>query len=227
MAHAAHDYAAMDDAALAARAGGGDRAAFHAIMQRHNQRLFRVARVVTGADDEAEDVLQEAYLRAFAGLGGFRGDSSLATWLTAITLNEARGRLRRRRAMADVNAVDLAAVDEGKVVPLHPPADPESETARGEARRLLEAVIDRLPAGFRVVLVLRDLEGYSVEDTAMQLGIAPQTVKTRLHRARRLMRKDLQHRLADGAAGVFPFLGARCARIAARVQARLEALSGQ
>jgi len=221
MIQAARDYAAMDEAALTAHARSGDREAFRAIMQRCNQRLFRVARAVTGSDDEAEDVLQEAYLRAFAGIADFRGEAGMLTWLTAITLNEARGRLRRRRPLVDLTVMDDAA---NRIIPfpgMAANADPEAEIQRAETRRLLEGAMDRLPPDFRIVFILREIEGCDVEETALQLGLKPQTVKTRLFRARRLLRRDLEQAFASGLSGVFPFLGPRCNAICERVLARL------
>jgi len=216
---AALDYETMTEELLLHRVRGGDREAFRAIMQRCNQRLFRVARAVVGSDDEAEDVLQEAYLRAFAGIQQFRGESSLTTWLTAITLNEARGRLRLRRP-----TTDLDMMDDTRVIPFpgHAEAlDPEQEAARSGTRRLLERAIDGLPGEFRIVFMLREIEGCSVEETAAQLALNPQTVRTRLFRARQLLRAELEKTLSSGMMGVFPFLGPRCTRITERVLARL------
>ena len=221
MTQAARDYAAMDEGALTAHARRGDREAFRVIMQRCNQRLFRVARAVAGSDDEAEDVLQEAYLHAFAGIGDFRGEAGLLTWLTAITLNEARGRLRKHRPQVDLAVMD----DTGSCIIPFPGmaanADPEAETQRSETRRLLESAMDSLPPDFRIVFILREIEGCGVEETARQLGLKPQTVKTRLFRARRLLRRHLERTFANGLTGVFPFLGPRCAAICEHVLARL------
>lgn len=217
MAEAALDLARMDEAGLVRHAKAGNREAFRAIMQRCNQRLFRVARAVVGNDDEAEDVLQESYLHAFTGIAEFRGEAGLLTWLTAITLNEARGRLRKRRPM-----LDLDIVDKTNIVPFPgAPADPECEAGRAETRELLEASIDNLPPDFRVVFILREIEGCSVEETAAQLGINPATVKTRLFRARRLLREGLERKFVTGLSGVFPFLGARCAATSDRVLERM------
>jgi RNA polymerase sigma-70 factor (ECF subfamily) len=207
----------MDEAGLVACAKSGDREAFRAIMQRFNQRLFRVARALVGGDDEAEDVLQDSYLHAFAGIANFRGEAGLLTWLTAITLNEARGRLRKRRPMLDLDIVDKTNILQFPTAP----ADPESEAGRTETRELLEASIDGLPPDFRVVFILREIEGCSVEETATQLGINPATVKTRLFRARRLLREGLERKFVTGLSGVFPFLGARCAAISDRVLERM------
>jgi RNA polymerase sigma-70 factor (ECF subfamily) len=211
----------MEEEGLLRRAQDGDREAFRAIMQRCNQRLFRVARVVMRNDDEAEDVLQEAYLKAFAGIGQFRGEAGLATWLTAITLNEARARLRRRRPTMELAVMDEIGI---RIIPFPGQTempDPEAEAVRSEIRQFLERAIDTLPEEFRIVFMLRDVEGCSVEETAAQLELNPQTVRTRLFRARKLLRRDLALKMAGSMDGVFPFLGARCARITDRVLARL------
>lgn len=221
MAVHAYDYETMDEAGLVRHARAGDRGAFRAIMQRCNQRLYRVARAVVRSDDEAEDVLQESYLRAFAGIHEFRGEAGLLTWLTAITLNEARGRLRKRRPMMELDAMKETQI---RIIPFPghaPPPDPEAEMARVQARSLLERAIDVLPPDFRIVFILREIEGCSVESTAAQLGLKPQTVKTRLFRARRLLRLELEQRLSAGMCGVFPFMGARCAALTARVLEKL------
>jgi RNA polymerase sigma-70 factor (ECF subfamily) len=221
MRQTATDYAAMKEEGLLRFAQQGDHEAFRAIMQRFNQRLFRVARAVVSNDDEAEDVLQEAYLKAFAAIAGFRGESGLATWLTAITLNEARGRLRRRRPTTSLDVMEETGV---RVIPFPGVAeipDPAAEALRSEVRGLLEKAIDALPDDFRIVFMLRDVEGFSVEETAAQLDINPQTVRTRLFRARKCLRQELAAKLAGGVDGVFSFMGARCTRITDRVLARL------
>lgn len=217
------DYAGLDEAGLALRAKAGDRDAFRAIMQRMNQRLFRVARGVVGSDHEAEDVLQEAYVRAFAAIGGFRGEAQLSTWLTRIVLNEARGRLRSRKATVELDAVEAAQAAGGQVLafPKLGGEDPEGNAARSEIRRLLEHAVDELPEAFRVVFMLREVEECTVEETADALGVKPATVKTRLFRARRLLREALDAKLADALTGAYPFLGARCLRIQDAVLARL------
>ena len=221
MTEVATDYSAMSDAALARAAGQGDKDAFRQIMQRCNQRLFRVARAIVANDDEAEDILQETYMRAYAALPRFRGDSSLLTWLTAIALNEARGRLRRRKSLVELQDMEKSSA---QVILLHgawSASDPEAETVRAEARRLLEAALDHLSSDHRVVFVLRDVEGLSEEETAAQLKLRVGTVKTRLHRARKALRQDLETKLSAGMASIFPFLGRRCARVTEKVLARL------
>jgi len=221
MRQAALDFATMPEKLLLRHARGGDREAFRAIMQRHNQRLFRVARAVVNNDDEAEDVLQDAYLKAFAAIAAFRGESGLNTWLTAITLNEARGRLRRRRPS---ESLEVMEANGDRIIPfpgMAEIADPEAEAVRSETRRLLERAIDGLTDEFRIVFMLREVEGLSVEETAAQLDLNPQTVRTRLFRARQSLRQSLVSTISNGMEDVFPFLGARCSRIADRVLERL------
>jgi RNA polymerase sigma-70 factor (ECF subfamily) len=218
-------YDRLDDAKLIELARTGDPGVFRAIMQRHNRRLYRVARGVLGDDAEAEDVVQEAYMRAFENLAGFRGESSLATWLTRIAVNEALGRKRKRRPTIDLR--DLDTIDEqGEVRVLIFPgaragANPEADVTRAEVRRLLERAVDDLPQPFRVVFVMRELEQMSVEETASQLDILPETVKTRLHRARRLLRETLQEKLGSVLQDTYAFDGERCERITRTVLHRL------
>ena len=210
------DYAALPEPDLVARARAGDRAAFRAIMQRCNQRLFRIARGVMRDEAEAEDVLQEAYARGFAAVAGFRGEAGIATWLTRIVLNEAHRRLRTRRPTIELDAVDQ------RVVPFPGRAeDPEADAARAQIRRILEQALDQLPEPFRLVFILREVEELSVEETALHLGLKPQTVKTRLHRARARLRELLDSRLGEVMVGAYPFLGVRCERITERVLARM------
>ena len=219
------DFGALSETALAALAVGGDRDAFRAIMQRCNQRLFRIARSVVRDDAEAEDVLQESYLRAFAAIGGFRGEASLFTWLTQITLNEARVRLRKRRHSVGLEAIETEQENGAQVIAFprsFGAGTPESDAARAETRRLMEAAIDELPEAFRLVFILREIEGCTGEETAQQLGIQVETVKTRLFRARKLLRQALHEKLASSVTEAFPFLGARCERITAAVLERMD-----
>lgn len=213
-----------DDAALVDGARAGHRGAFEAIMRRHNQRLFRVARAILKDDHEAEDAVQEAYVSAFRGIAGFEGRSRLSTWLVRIVVNEALGRRRRRLVMAPSSEINDMAIDGTRELfgLLSVAEDPEKATARADIRRLLEAAIDALPEIFRTVFVLRAVEMLSVEETASSLGIPEATVKTRFHRARRQLRLHLEDRLGSALAGTFPFAGARCDRIVAAVLARLD-----
>lgn len=209
------DWSRLDEAQLVSLARHGDREAFREIMTRCNQRLFRIARSVLRDSDEAEDALQEVYTRAFSNFATFRGDSSLLTWLTSITLNEARGRLRRRRRMVAIDAVEEGQIKSAEILmfpSLAEASDPEHETTRSQLRKLLEHAIDELPEPFRLVFVLRDIDECSIEETAVALGIKPATVRTRHFRARKLLRRALDKKLAAAVTELFPFLGARCAR---------------
>lgn len=219
------DHAALDDVRLVEGARNGEAAAFRAIMTRHNRRLYRVARGVLGDDTEAEDVVQEAYVKGFQNLQAFRGDSTLATWLTRIALNEALSRRRRRRPMVDLNDLDSFNEQREARVLMFPGAgaesNPETETSRAQVRRLLEQAVDGLPEAFRVVFVLRDIEQMTIEETASQLEIRPETVKTRLHRARRLLREALRAKLGSVLDDAYAFDGARCERMTEAVLHRL------
>jgi RNA polymerase sigma-70 factor, ECF subfamily len=225
LALAATELDALDDRALVERAQNRDGAVVRLIMQRHNRRLFRVARGVLHDDAEAEDVVQETYVRAFTHLDGFRGEAQLSTWLTRIALNEALSRLRRRRITVGLKDID-AINDQGEARVIYLPSarqdsDPEAAAARAEVRRLLERAVDELPESFRIVFVLRDIEEMSIEETASHLGLRPETVKTRLHRARRLLRQSLDRTLSSAVSDVFPCAGPRCARITETVLERL------
>ena len=218
-------YDKLDDAGLVEGARAGEAAAFRVITQRFNRRLYRVARGILGDDGEAEDVVQETYLRAFDNLAGFRGESGLATWLTRIAINEALGRKRKRRPMVDLDNLDaLDEQGEARVL-IFPGAraggDPEADASRSEVRRLLERAVDGLPEAFRIVFVMREIEELSVEETAAHLQIRPETVKTRLHRARRLLREALEQQLGSALQDTYAFDGERCERMTQAVLRRL------
>jgi RNA polymerase sigma-70 factor (ECF subfamily) len=219
----AHDK--LDDDQLVELARAGEPGAFRGIMQRHNRRLYRVARGVLGEDSEAEDVVQETYAKAFQSLAGFRGEASLSTWLTRIAINEALGRKRRRRPMIDLGSLDLIDEQGEARVLIFPGAragaNPEADTTRAEIRRLLERAIDDLPEIFRIVFVMREIEQMSIVETASQLDILPETVKTRLHRARRLLREALQERLGSALQDAYAFDGERCKRMTQAVLFRM------
>lgn len=212
---------ALSDAALARQIAARDVGAVRLVMSRNNQRLLRTARSVLRDRAEAEDALQEAYLKAFRAISEFRGESSLSTWLTRIVLNEAlarrRAQMRRAKALGECGAVDIDTYRNRLASGSDTPRSPETETARREISRLLERAIADLTPPFRLVFVLREIEGLSVEETASALQIAPNTVKTRLLRAKRKLREaldpDLKHALTD----VFAFAGLDCERLTARV----------
>ncbi len=219
------DASALADAELAQRAAQGDTLAFQQIMRRHNRLLFRTGRSILKNDDDTQDALQEAWLRAWRSLGGFRAEARLSTWLVRIVVNEALGRLRRRGGSAHVIPLD-AALDVAEVQGdtwMHADANeqPERRAMRGEMRGLIEAGIDALPEAFRTVFVLRAVEDLSIEEVAAALEIPEATVRSRFFRARGLLRESLA-RDADVALGeAFAFDGARCDRIIARVMASI------
>lgn len=212
------------DSDLLERARRGDSAAFAALIRRHDKYLYRVVRSVLADGHEAEDALQETYVRAFTRLGGFRGGAEFRTWLTRVALNEAVRRRRRMRATLELGA--LHAAQERSRRPLAAFADrgpdPERATARAQMRRILERAIDALPVAFRTVLVLRDVEEVSTKNTAQLLGLREETVKTRLHRARRILRETLGEQFAAALKDVFPFERPRCDELVRRVLAALK-----
>jgi len=217
------DLEQVDEAQIVALARSGSEPAFREIMRRNNRRLYRIARAVLRDPCEAEDVLQDAYLKAFAGLAGFRGAASLSTWLTRIILNEALQRRRRRHETVELRELDRLPTKGANILvfPMSNSGNPETSAARAQIRGLLERAIDDLPSSFRLVFVMRDVEEMSVEETAARLKLRPETVKTRLFRARRLLRRALHAKLASGVNEIFPFDGARCARITDAVLAHL------
>lgn len=200
-----------DEADLIARAIQNDAAAVRAIMSLCNRRLYRVARSVVQDNHEAEDVVQAAYGRAFTSLREFRGGSSICTWLGRIVLNEALGRLRRQGTADHISLQDQQGAKSLSLVDEEP--DPERMVAQREIQRLLETTIDDLPQKFRSVLIMRTIEGMSVEETAELLGIRPETVKTRLHRARALLRAGIEKDVGPLLTDAFPFDGERCLRL--------------
>jgi RNA polymerase sigma-70 factor (ECF subfamily) len=214
----------LGDAELVVLARRKDGGAFRVIMQRHNRRLYRIARAVMRNDSEAEDIVQEAYIRAFTNLAEFRGDSTLATWLSRIVLNEALGRVRRGHPTADMTSLENRSPSQAEIIPFplaSPQLDPERTMAQRQIQLMLERAIDDLPNDFRIVLVARVIEEMSVEETATLFGLRTETVKTRLHRARKLLRDALEKEVGPVLTDAFPFDGARCARVTDEVLKRL------
>ncbi|MBN8936470.1 MAG: RNA polymerase sigma factor [Rhizobiales bacterium] len=189
--------AVSDDAELVRRALARDDSAFRTIMQRNNQRLYRIARSILRNSTEAEDAVQEAYVCAFNHLASYRGESSLATWLSRITMNEALGRLRRRRVVVDLAVLEGTRA-EAEIIPFPLSTsndDPERTMAQRQILQLVEQATDNLPEAYRLVFVARVIEGMSVEETAELLNLRQETVKTRLHRARQLVRDRLNSQI--------------------------------
>jgi RNA polymerase sigma-70 factor (ECF subfamily) len=220
---------APSGAAPSGAAGGpcGNAREFERVMRRHNRMLFRIARSILNDDAEAEDALQEAYLAAFRNIGSFQGGAKMSTWLARIVINEALGRVRKRDRGAVV--VPFAVLGPGEAgreedSMADPTAEPPDAAAmRGELRRLLERRIDELPAQFRTVFILRDVEEMTVEEAAECLDIPEATVRTRAFRARTLLRESLSRDIDFATLRAFEFAGQRCDRIVATVLARLQA----
>lgn len=219
----------LGETELLRRAVMKDEAAIRLLVRANNRRLYRIARSIVRDDHEAEDVLQDAYLKAFSALETFRQDSSLSTWLSRIVINEALQRARKRvNTPADVPSLAAQSAD---IIPFPllatPSVDPERAVAQSQICRLLEGAIDQLPEEFRVVLIARTLEGMSVAETAELLDLKPETVKTRLHRARQLLRAAISDHLGQLFGDVFPFDGKRCERMTEAVVAALFRLDAE
>jgi RNA polymerase sigma-70 factor (ECF subfamily) len=211
------------DTELVQRAIARDEVAIRSIMQANNRRLYRLARGILRNDSEAEDVVQETYVRALTHLQDFRGDSSLATWLSRIAMNEALGRLRRQRPGVELSSLPPGTL-EAQIIQFPNSAtseDPEKTMAQREIQRVVEHAIDELPDNFRIVFITRVIEGMNVEETAEILGLKPETVKTRLHRARSMLRENVEKKIGPVVMEAFPFAGKRCERLTVAVLKRL------
>ena len=209
------DTGSLSDREVVVRVLAGDRALFEILVRRYNQRLFRIARGILGNDAEAEDVVQEAHVRAFDALGTFRGDGKFATWLTRIAVHEAMARAKKSRR--------LVAVDdpEPRERPGTSDGDPERRVGNRELAGILGRAVDALPGTLRPVFVLREVEGLSTEETADALGISAENVRVRLHRAKAALREDLDAALGRETRRLYLFDGERCDRIVERVLGRI------
>ena len=215
--------AAAAELELVRRALSRDEAAVRAIIKANNRRLYRLARGILRNDSEAEDVVQETYVRAFTHLAEFRGDSGLSTWLSRIAMNEALGRLRRQRPGVELSSLPSGTL-EAQIIQfplLSATDDPERTMAQREIQRVVAGAIDELPEPFRMVFITRVVEGMNVEETADILGLKPETVKTRLHRARTMLRDNVERKIGPVVMDAFPFAGHRCDRLTEAVLTRL------
>ena len=204
----------LTDAEVVRRVLGGDTALFEILIRRYNQRVYRAIRAVLRGDDEVEDAMQQAYLSAFSHLGQFAERAQFSTWLIRIAVNEALARLRKRGRL-EWEMPEMQS---------HEP-DPEQQAALSQMRDVVESELDALPATYRTVLVLRDVEGLSTSEAAEALGVSDDVVKTRLHRARAMVRDGLAKRAGETLQEIYPFGNARCDRVTASVMARLHDLS--
>jgi RNA polymerase sigma-70 factor, ECF subfamily len=210
----------LSDAEIVRRVRAGDRALFEILMRRHNQRIYRAARAILKDETEVEDAMQQAYINAFTHLDQFEERSQFSTWLTRIAVNEA---IARRGKMRQALSFDDSRADVMEATISAPQPTPEHLAYAGELQRLLEAAVDRLPDAYRAVFMLRDIEGLSTTETGEGLGLGDEAVKTRLHRARAMVRRAVASRLGEAAAGAFQFLAPRCDRVVAFVLRRVNA----
>jgi RNA polymerase sigma-70 factor (ECF subfamily) len=211
----------VSDEELVRRIRAGDAALYEILMRRYNQRIYRVALTILRNDAEAEDVMQEAYVRAYEHLVQFAGDAKFSTWLTKIAVYEAIARVRSRAKGREIKSAPDA--DQDIMNTLRSDArDPEMQTYDHELRLVLERAIDNLPDLYRSVFVLRVIEGLDVNETAAALDLGTEVVKTRLHRGRALLRKELERRAGIVAPQIFPFHLSRCDRVVEGVFRRLD-----
>lgn len=210
----------QSDASLVASVLAGETALFELLMRRHNERVYRAARAIVRDEQEAEDVMQQAYVNAFTHLRQFAGTAQFSTWLTRIAVHEALARVRRR---GRYRAFDEEHDNVEPFMPRTSSISPEHEAFTGELRRMLEWAIDSLPDGMREVFVLRDVEGMSTADAAACLDVSEDVVKTRLSRARAALRRRLMERTGATAPEAFRFLRPRCDRVVAGVMDRVSA----
>jgi RNA polymerase sigma-70 factor, ECF subfamily len=214
--------AALSDEEVVERVLAGDTALYEVVMRRYNTRLYRVARSILKNDGEAEDVMQDAYVRAFQHLGQFEGRARFSTWLTRIAVHEALARAHKAKRFEDWDDMNESMQNEIGVTPQT--SNPESETASVEMSKILEQAIENLPEAYRAVVMMRDVEDMSTAETAECLSLTEENVKVRLHRAHGMLRKELYETARISAADAFPFHAPRCDRVVANVFARLAAL---
>lgn len=218
-------YEGWTDEQVVERVLAGETALYEIIMRRYNQRLYRVVRAILRDDSETEDIIQDAYVRAFQFLNQFEKRAPFSTWLTRIAVHETLARVRKRSRF---EPLDNTTHDGDPSVSLSsPPLDPEQSASKAETTRILEEVVLALPEQYRTVLMLRDVEEMSTAETAAALSITEVNVKVRLHRGRALVRKHLFARAGAAAKGAFPFMGARCDRIVERVFALISESNSQ
>jgi len=213
--------ASLTDAEVVERVVGGETSLFEILMRRHNQRVYRVARAVVKDEGEAEDVMQQAYINAFVHLKQFEQRAQFSTWLTRITLYEALARRRKKRPEEPLSRHDEETHDAPANQVSSPEASPERQAYGRELGRLVEEAVDALPETYRAVFMLREVEGLSTAEAAEGLGVGEEAVKTRLHRAKAMMRQTLTDRLGASAPQAFQFHAVRCDRVVGAVLAEI------
>ena len=212
----------LPDEELIERVRAGDKDLYEILVRRYNERLYRVARAIVRNSEEAADIVQEALVRAFAQLGQFSGAAKFSTWLTKIAVYEALARLRQRARMID-SEITAETGNQSFVEALESlTPNPEQQALQSQALEILEAAVDALPSALRSVFMMREIEEMSTRETAECLDISEETVKIRLHRARKLLRRDIQSRVGAVSSQAFRFLGARCNRVLCAVMDRIQ-----
>jgi RNA polymerase sigma-70 factor (ECF subfamily) len=206
----------LGDDELVRRIRGGEYALFEIVMRRHNQQLYRAARAIMKGDAEVEDILQAAYLNAFSHLDQFESRARLSTWLTRIVIHEAYARRRQQQRQESLAS---RVADEGPAAPVGSRVfgGPEHQAYASELNRVIEGAVDELPETYRLVFMLRDVEGMSTAEAGEVLGLGDEAVKTRLHRARAMLRRAVATRIGASAADTFQFDAPRCDRVVAYV----------
>lgn len=210
--------AAQSDAEVIRQVLEGNTAMFELLMRRYNERIYRAARAIVRDEQEAEDVMQQAYVNAFTHLHQFNGAARFSTWLTRIAINESLARVRRRGRYQTFDD-ELSNVE--PFMSRNVPANPERQAFTGELRGLLEWAIDTLPDGMREVFVLREVEGLRTSEVAEALDVSEDVVKTRLSRGRAALRRVLLERTGATAPEAFRFYRPRCDRVVAQVLSRI------
>lgn len=207
------------DLEIVERVKNGETALYEILMRRYNQRLYRVARAILREDGEAEDVMQDAYVRAYQHLDQFRGTAPFSIWLTRIAANEALHRLRQRKHLLPMDEAEWEG--DGSMNPIEAAPDPEQSASLSELGDLLEQAVLDLPEPLRIVVMLRDIEDLNTAETAAVLDLTEQNVKVRLHRGHVMARKWLMKRMGAGTKRAFPFMGERCDRVVSEVFQRI------
>lgn len=214
--------AEIADEEIVRRVVAGERELFELLLRRYNQRIYRAVRAVLRNPDDAEDVMQQAYINAYRYLHQFEGRSKFATWLTKIALREAVA--RNRKSVAFLHVVpELRGENTMNEFP-EPGPDPEARAVAADLMQHVEAEVAALPETYRSVLLLREVEGLSTDETAACLEISTDVVKTRLHRARAMLREALYRRAGVGLQTIFGFGAQRCDRVVARVMEEIRLL---
>jgi RNA polymerase sigma-70 factor, ECF subfamily len=228
----------LSDSEIVKRVRAGDRALFEILMRRHNQQIYRAARAIVKNETEVEDVMQQAYINAYLHLDQFEERSQFSTWLTRIAVNEAIGRREKTKTAERIserleenrvekNRVEKHRVEKNRGIAVDTftssQPSPEHQAYARELQRVLEQAVDELPDNYRTVFMLRDIEGLSTSETGEGLGLGEEAVKTRLHRARAMIRRSVASRIGEVAAGAFTFQAPRCDRVVAYVLEQLNA----